>query len=75
MSAFGESSPEVSAWTLSDRKKAGEPDATNSFADPQRVRVAASQFRPSAATFAYRFPALSVTVIRWPVRIADKRGR
>ena len=36
-SAFGDHGQEVSVWTLADRQKAGEPDVTNSFGEPERV--------------------------------------
>ena len=64
-SAFGDRGQEVSVWTLADRQKAGEPDVTNSFGDPERVLPAASTFRADGPRFAYRFPPLSLTVIRW----------
>jgi hypothetical protein len=54
-------------WTLTDTKHAGEPDVVNSFAEPGRVVPVASKFR-AAARFDYRFPALSLTVLRWKVR-------
>ncbi len=64
-SAFGDRGQEVSIWTLADRQKAGEPDATNGFGDPERVSPVASTFRAEGSRFAYRFPPLSLTVIRW----------
>ncbi len=64
-SAFGGHGQEVSVWTLADRQKAGEPDVTNSFDDPERVAPVASTFRADAPRFDYRFPPLSLTVIRW----------
>jgi alpha-N-arabinofuranosidase len=66
-SAFGDKGKEASVWTLADRDKAGEPDVTNGFADPQRVAPAASTFRADGPRFDCRFPALSLTVIRWKV--------
>jgi alpha-N-arabinofuranosidase len=67
LSAFGDAGQEVSVWTLADRDRAGEPDVTNSFADPERVHPVRSVFRASAARFDHRFPALSLTVLRWRV--------
>ena len=64
-SAFGGHGQEVSVWTLADRQKAGEPDVTNSFGDPERVVPVASTFRADGPRFDYRFPPLSLTVIRW----------
>ena len=37
LSAFGEKGQELAVWTLADRDRAGEPDVTNSFGDPERV--------------------------------------
>ena len=69
LSAFSNSGLEVEVWTLGDRKHAGEPDVTNSFAAPERVAPVMTKFRADAAKFAYRFPPLSLTVLRWK----DKR--
>ncbi len=66
-SALGEHGRTMSVWTLADRHDAGEPDVTNSFAEPERVAPAASTFRADGARFTYRFPALSVTVLEWRV--------
>jgi alpha-N-arabinofuranosidase len=68
LSAFGEAGQEAEVWTLADTRQAGEPDATNSFAEPGRVAPVASKFRAEGARFGYRFPALSLTVLRWKVR-------
>jgi alpha-L-arabinofuranosidase len=68
LSAFGGAGQEVPVWTLGDRDKAGEPDVTNSFTDPERVRIERSKFRAAGARFTYRFPALSLTVLEWRVK-------
>jgi alpha-N-arabinofuranosidase len=68
LSAFGDGGQEADVWTLADTKHAGEPDVTNSFAEPGRVVPVASKFRTASARFGYRFPALSLTVLRWKVR-------
>jgi alpha-L-arabinofuranosidase len=67
LSLFGESGQEVEVWTLADRKKAGEPDVTNSFGEPERVAPVSTRFRAGSGKFDYRFPALSLTVLRWKV--------
>jgi alpha-N-arabinofuranosidase len=67
-SAFGSKGQELEVWTLTDRQRAGEPDIANSFAEPERVAPVTSRFRAASARFAYRFPALSLTVLRWRVR-------
>jgi len=57
--------PAVQVWTLADTKDAGEPDVTNSFADPERIVPLRSTFTPASPRFDYRFPPLSLTVLRW----------
>jgi alpha-N-arabinofuranosidase len=66
-SAFGEGARQGRVWTLADSRRAVEPDVANSFADPERVATVASKLETAGARFTYRFPALSLTVIRWPV--------
>jgi alpha-N-arabinofuranosidase len=68
LSAFGAAGQEAEVWTLADTERAGEPDVTNSFAEPGRVAPVASKFRAPSARFDYRFPALSLTVLLWKVR-------
>jgi alpha-N-arabinofuranosidase len=65
--AFGAAAQQVEVWTLTDRKKAGEPDVVNSFGDPERVAPVVSRFQAKAGRFDYSFPALSLTVLRWQV--------
>jgi alpha-N-arabinofuranosidase len=65
LSAFGGAGQDVTVWTLADRDRAGEPDVTNSFTDPERVRPVRSTYRAAGARFDYRFPALSLTVLVW----------
>ncbi len=72
LSAFGDAGQEVEVWTLADRRRAGEPDVSNSFGDPERVAVTASRFQAASGRFPYRFPALSLTVIRWRVTDASR---
>src|SRR5262249_4075964 len=67
-SAFGDKGQELSVWTLADRKKAGEPDVTNSFGEPERISPVESKFKADGAKFEYRFPALSVTALEWRVK-------
>ncbi|MBU6401861.1 MAG: hypothetical protein KGS61_16210, partial [Verrucomicrobia bacterium] len=67
-SAFGHRGQSLEVWTLTDRRHAGEPDVTNSLADPERVTPARSVFRADGPRFDYQFPALSLTVLRWKVR-------
>jgi alpha-N-arabinofuranosidase len=69
-SAFGDQAQSVTVWTLSDRDRAGEPDAANSFADPIRVQVTKSKIEATSPQFDYVFPPLSLTVLQWMVRSA-----
>ncbi len=56
----------VVVWTLSDQKEAGEPDVTNNFAEPSRVISRQTEvISPASARFVFRFPALSLSVLRW----------
>jgi alpha-N-arabinofuranosidase len=65
LTAFGDAAQEVEVWTLADRKKADEPDVTNSFGEPERVAPVTSRLKVGSGRFEYRFPALALTVLRW----------
>jgi alpha-N-arabinofuranosidase len=67
LSAFGNAGQEVEVWTLADHKGAGEADVTNSFGEPERVAPVKSRFKAESGTFEHKFPALSLTVLRWRV--------
>jgi alpha-L-arabinofuranosidase len=71
-SAFGYRGQEVCIWTLADRKHAGEPDVTNNFSDPERISPVKSMIQAASPCFDYRFPALSLTVIRWQIEPKQK---
>jgi alpha-N-arabinofuranosidase len=64
-SAFANAGATLTVWTLRDQNNAGEPDATNSFAEPERVAPVRSKFKAGSPRFEYTFPALSLTVLRW----------
>ncbi len=64
-SAFGAMEQGLSIWTLMDQDRAGEPDVTNSFGRPERIKPVVSLLRVDGPKFEYRFPPLSLTVIRW----------
>ncbi len=68
LTAFGNSRQEVEVWTLADRKKAGEPDVTNSFEEPERITAVSSRLAAASGKFDFRFPALSLSVLRWKVK-------
>ena len=57
-------SQSLMVWTLADRNRAGEPDATNSFQDPTRIEPNGGMVQAEAGRLTYTFPALSLTVIR-----------
>ena len=63
-SVFGPSLKSASVWTLADSRKAGEPDAVNSFDEPGRITVSESRLRLASPRFNYSFPELSLTVLR-----------
>lgn len=67
LAAFGRGGQDVEVWTLADTRQAGEPDATNSFAEPDRIAPRRSSVRAEGPRFEYRFPPLSLTVLRWRV--------
>ncbi|MDR3689190.1 MAG: alpha-L-arabinofuranosidase C-terminal domain-containing protein [Fimbriimonas sp.] len=68
LSEFGSDAQDVEVWTLGDSKKAGEPDAVNSFAEPERIAPVASRFHAGGAKFEYRFEPLTLTALRWRVK-------
>ncbi|HWE39291.1 MAG TPA: alpha-L-arabinofuranosidase C-terminal domain-containing protein [Isosphaeraceae bacterium] len=74
-SAFGRDGQELEVWTLADSRQAGEPDATNGFADLDRIAPRRSTFPAAGPRFEYRFPALSLTVLRWRVSGSPDAGR
>jgi alpha-N-arabinofuranosidase len=68
LTAFGGAGRESTVWTLADTRRAGEPDVTNSFGSPERIVPVESKFTADATKFDYRFPAYSLTVIRYAVK-------
>lgn len=68
LSTFGAGPRDLAIWTLGDRENAGEPDAANSFADPDRVSPVKSTRHVAEGKFDYSFPPLSLTVLQWPAR-------
>jgi alpha-L-arabinofuranosidase len=67
-SAFGHAGQDIEIWTLTDTKQAGEPDAANNFADPERVVPRRSSFAAASPRFDYRFAPFSLTVLQWLVQ-------
>ncbi len=68
LSPFGQGPRHLEVWTLADTRATGEPDATNSFAEPDRIVPRKSKLLVEGGRFRYRFPALSLTVLRWQTR-------
>jgi alpha-L-arabinofuranosidase len=66
-SAFAAAGQDLTIQTLTDRTHAGEPDATNSFAEPERVAPQTSLLRAKSARFDHRFSAPSLTLVQWHV--------
>jgi alpha-L-arabinofuranosidase len=64
LSALGVAAQQAQVWTLADTLQAGEPDAFNSFAEPERVSTTKTTFQVAGPQFNYAFGALSLTVIR-----------
>ena len=60
---------EIDVWTLADTRDAGEPDINNSFAEPERIVPQRTTFTAASPRFRYRFPRLSLTVLRGPCRL------
>ena len=66
-SAFGSKGQELEIWTVADGKQGGEPDVTNSFGEPERVAARQSSLRVASPRFVYRFPPLSLSVLKWQI--------
>lgn len=56
-------------WILTDKKKAGEPDATNTFVDPERIAPVKSMIKWQNDVQEVRFAAFSLTVIRLKLKL------
>src|SRR5262249_55500261 len=69
LSAFGTRPQTAQTWRLADRDHAGESDVTNTFGGPERVATVQESFEVPGPKFAFRFPALSLTVQRFPVEV------
>ena len=54
----------VRIWTLTDTMGAGERDAANDWRHPDRIRTEASNGALDGVKFTYRFPPLSLTVLK-----------
>jgi alpha-L-arabinofuranosidase len=63
----------VDVWTLADGRRPVEPDAANSFDDPERIRPVHSIRAAITGANQYRFPAFSLTVLRLKVEARQVR--
>jgi alpha-L-arabinofuranosidase len=54
----------VQVWTLADTNGAGERDAVNSWREPDRIRITPGKTTLAGAKLAYRFPPLSLVVLK-----------
>jgi len=54
----------VQVWTLADTTGAGERDAANDWREPDRIRVERTRTELAGAKLAYRFPPLSLVVLK-----------
>jgi alpha-N-arabinofuranosidase len=63
--AFAHTGRQVSVWTLSDSKSAGEPDVRNSFEEPERISIRNSFLSSKTSIFDHSFPPLSLTVLTY----------
>jgi alpha-N-arabinofuranosidase len=64
ISALAHGAQDVSIQTLRDRDHAIEPDATNSFADPERISTSESTLHVDGPKFSCHFPGLTLTVLK-----------
>ena len=64
VSALAAGAQGISIHTLSDRDRAGEPDASNTFADPERISITASTLAVAGPKFRCHFPAFTLTVLK-----------
>lgn len=67
LSDFGKRGQEMTVWTLADRLQAHEADATNSFADPDRISLVESKFTAASPQIHYKFTGYSLTLLLWRV--------
>ena len=61
--ALGKVASTARVWTIADADDARDPEATNSFARPERIATRATTISNAGRRFSYRFPAFSVTLM------------
>ncbi len=68
LSAFDDGPQDVETHTLRDHRHDAEPNAVNTFDEPERVAIDRATFHATSGEFEYRCPALSVSAILWRVK-------
>jgi len=63
LSAFAKLSDTAKVWTIADADDTRDPEATNSFARPERIAARSVIVRIPGPSFKHQFPAYSVSVI------------
>jgi alpha-L-arabinofuranosidase len=64
LSALAPLKKSLQVWTLADTLGAGERDAANDWRQPDRIRAESGHVAMSGAKITYRFPPLSLTVLK-----------
>jgi alpha-N-arabinofuranosidase len=67
LSDFGVRARQSECWVLTDKKRAGEPDVANSFAEPERISPRRSAISWERDVQRVRFAPLSLTVLKFQV--------
>ena len=63
LTAFGNVASTARVWTVADADDARDPEATNTFARPERIATRTTTISIAGQRFSYRFPAYSVTLM------------
>ena len=69
LSELGVKPQSAECWILTDKKKASEPDATNTFVDPERIAPVKNLIKWQNDVQEVRFGAFSLTVIRLKLKL------
>ena len=70
LSALAPLDQNVQVWTLADTQSGGERDAANDWRHPDRIRTVPGNTALNGAKLIYRFPLLSLTVLKMQRNIA-----
>ncbi len=72
LTAMAPVADEASVSTLADTAGAGERDASNSWREPDRIRVESGKAAVAGGKLVYEFPALSLTVLEAHRRFSSR---